>query len=125
MNGQMGAVYDGNIGYNPGYLLYTKGSDIIRPTPANAFVFADESPGSINDGYLQIGANLQGFPDIPACYLEGGCGFSFADGHAEIHRWQTTALLIPVRQNFTQRDVTVGPNNADWIWLIQHATSHQ
>jgi prepilin-type processing-associated H-X9-DG protein len=125
MNGQMGAVYDGHIGYNPGYLTYSRVSDIIRPTPANAFVFADESPDTINDGYLQIGANSPGFPDAPADYLEGGCGFSFADGHAEIHRWQTTALLIPVQPHFTGNNTSVGSQNADWIWLIQHATSHQ
>ena len=132
MNGQMGAVYDGaNVAnLDPGYLYYKKGSDIIRPTPANAFVFADESPESItaslSDGFLQINASAteDEFPDVPACYLEGGCGFSFADGHAEIHRWQTTALLIPVRQGSSPvDDVVVGPGNIDWIWFTQHATS--
>jgi prepilin-type processing-associated H-X9-DG protein len=127
MNGQMGAVYDGTSikSSDPGFLLYSRESDIIRPTPANAFVFADESPDSINDGFLQINAATPNFPDLPACYLEGGCGFSFADGHAEIHRWQTTSLLIPVQPGLTEHSISAAGNNADWLWLARHATSHQ
>jgi prepilin-type processing-associated H-X9-DG protein len=127
MNGQMGAAYFGSslLNFNIGYSFYSKASDIINPTPANAFVFADESPYTINDGYLQITVTHPGFSDVPACYLEGGCGFSFADGHAEIHRWQTTSLLIPVRQGFTGNSVAVGANNADWVWFAQHATSRK
>ncbi len=128
MNGQMGSVYftSAIFDYNPGWLFYAKGSDIVRPTPANAFVFADESPATINDGYLQIGLNTPWFPDVPACYLEGGCGLSFADGHGEIHRWQTSVLLIPVRQGYSLSNISgVTANNADWLWFTQHASSHQ
>jgi prepilin-type processing-associated H-X9-DG protein len=138
MNGQMGATYPvvqaADATDNPGYLTYVKTSDIVRPTPANVFVFADESPGSIEDGYFEISSSGQSverdgfFPRVPACYLEGGCGFSFADGHAEIHRWQTTALVIPVQEgfsiNYPIRPVA-GGLNPDWIWFTQHATSHQ
>ena len=127
MNGQMGSVYDATIvaGYNSGWLLYAKASDIVRPTPANAFVFLDESPGSLNDGYLQVGLNSPIFPDVPACYLEGGCGFSFADGHGEIHRWQTSTLKIPVLQGNTFVNLLPinGVRNVDWLWLRQHASS--
>lgn len=131
MNGQMGADYASiqelDQEDNPGYLYYAKESDLIHPTPANAFVFADESPDSINDGYLQISAGSPIFSDIPACYLEGGCGFSFADGHAEIHRWQTTALLIPVQPGLMEHDLPAvgGVRNADWLWFTQRATSPQ
>lgn len=137
MNGQMGAesfqVRGLDNADDPGFLYYAKESDIVRPTPANAFVFLDESPCSIDDGWLQIAAGEFSagtwgyFPNVPACYVEGGCGFSFADGHAEIHRWQTTSLLIPVRQGFTETEAGAigGIRNADWIWLSQHATSPQ
>jgi len=129
MNSAMIGGLQGNIApllsYNPGWRVYFKGSDIVRPTPANAFVFADESPDSINDGYLQTGLNSPVFPDVPACYLEGGCGFSFADGHGEIHRWQTSVLLIPVRQGVTEINVSPSDSarNVDWLWFRQHASS--
>jgi type II secretory pathway pseudopilin PulG len=113
------------IGYNPGYRVYIKGGDLTSPSPANLFVFADESPASLNDGYLQMGLNSPLFPDIPACYLEGGCGFSFADGHGEIHRWQTTALNIPVRYGYAFVNLIPnnGAQNLDWLWLRRHASS--
>jgi len=123
MNGQLSASMSSS--YNPGYLVYFKGSDMVRPTPANLFVFADESPASLNDGYLQINSAMAVFPDIPACYLEGGCGLSFADGHGEIHRWQTSSLRIPVLYGYTANNIFVSHNNADWIWFTQHASSHQ
>lgn len=133
MNGQMGNEYIPGVtaGDNPGCLTYSKGSDIIRPTPANAFVFADESPDSIDDGYMQMASTQQAaltwgnFPNIPACYLEGGCGFSFADGHGEIHRWQTTSLFIPINREENELGAVGGTHNADWIWLSQHTTSPQ
>lgn len=139
MNGQMGNVYcrSGTLNENPGYLTYSKGSDIISPTPANAFVFVDEAPNSllnpnVFDGYLEISSSPESamFPDVPACYLEGGCGFSFADGHAEVHKWITSVLKLPVAPNTpfipgTSYDIPAGPANADWIWFTQHAASHQ
>jgi competence protein ComGC len=121
MNSQMGNGPD----FDTGYFHYAKQSDIIRPTPANVFVFADESPDSIDDGYLQISSGTPEFPSIPACYLEGGCGFSFADGHGEIHRWQTSSLLIPINRILVNVPATGGVRNADWIWFTQHATAHQ
>jgi prepilin-type processing-associated H-X9-DG protein len=27
---------------------------------------------------------------MPATYHNGACGFSFADGHAEIHKWRAS-----------------------------------
>ena len=111
------------IGYNVGWRVYIKGGDVTSPSPANLFVFADESMVTLNDGFLQMGLNSPIFPDVPACYLEGGCGFSFADGHSEIHRWQTSALLIPVRPGSTISSIPGGGQNADWIWFTQHASS--
>ena len=61
-------------------------------------------------------------PDLPASYLEGGCGFSFADGHAEIHKWTTSALLIPVVPRVRLFGVQPGVQNVDWLWLRDHAS---
>ena len=124
MNGQMGAASLANE-YNPGYLAYTYGSDLTCPSPANAFVFVDEHPGSINDGFFQITSASPVFPDVPASYLEGGCGFSFADGHGEIHQWQTTSLMIPVTYGVTVNEVSVSSMNVDWQWFSARATCHQ
>ena len=127
MNGQVLGGLRGNITpllyYNPGWRVYMKGSDLIQPSPANLFVFADESIASLNDGFLQIDSNSPRFPDVPGSYLNGGCGFSFADGHGEIHRWQTSVLRIPVYPGTIQNNIFVTGQNADWLWLTKHASS--
>jgi type II secretory pathway pseudopilin PulG len=126
MNGQMGGCYDGpGYNFNGGWLQYTNGSDLTRPSPANAFIFVDEYPGSINDGYFQVGLVDPEFPDVPASYIEGGCGFSFADGHAVIHQWQTTVLALPVVQGETASSLGVIPTNPDWQWITNHGGAHQ
>jgi prepilin-type N-terminal cleavage/methylation domain-containing protein/prepilin-type processing-associated H-X9-DG protein len=61
------------------------------PQPANIYVTIDEHPNSINDGYyLNTTGNLTGrtWGDAPAAYHNGACGYSFADGHSEIHKWR-------------------------------------
>lgn len=119
MNSQVGS----SLNYNTGWRTYLKESDIVGPTPANLFVFGDEHPASLNDGYLQMGLNSYGdYPDVPASYLDNGCGFSFADGHAEIHKWRGTTLLIPVVRNVTFNHPTASHPDPDWIWLTNRAS---
>jgi prepilin-type N-terminal cleavage/methylation domain-containing protein len=98
--------------------------------PSTIFVFLDEHPDSINDGYFDDG--VQGTPsvpqdwsnsDTPASYHNGACGFSFSDGHSEIHKWQNTATDMPVLVVATKPATTVGTpaNFVDRIWLCGHA----
>ena len=123
MNSQMGAS-GGLINYSTGWKQYVKMSDIVVPTPADAFVFADEHPGSINDGFLEMHCQAPDFPDVPAAVRHGrNCGISFADGHAELHKWLTPVLLIPEAQGTPVKSVTTTQNNLDWQWLRDHAST--
>jgi prepilin-type N-terminal cleavage/methylation domain-containing protein len=83
----------GNAGPGP-WRIYSKLSSIVKP--ANTFVFADEHPNSINDAAIatQCTGNQRSDPwnggrviDFPANFHNRAAGFSFADGHSEIHRW--------------------------------------
>ncbi|MFM7101259.1 MAG: type II secretion system protein [Verrucomicrobiota bacterium] len=69
------------------------------PNPSQMFVTLDEHADSINDGYYINGfwpaAGQWG--DIPASYHNGAGGFTFADGHAEIHKWLSRDTIMPVR----------------------------
>jgi prepilin-type N-terminal cleavage/methylation domain-containing protein/prepilin-type processing-associated H-X9-DG protein len=124
MNGQMGCYYTkGIIDFDAPAKQYVKESDITRPAPTDAFVFCEESPYTINDGYLEIHSQpfAPGFPDVPAAYLGGGCAFSFADGHAEVHKW-VTSVLINAKGEFPS--LVGGQYNADWVWFSQHATAN-
>ena len=122
MNGQMGCFYilkllDDDVPAKK----YVKESDIVKPVPSDAFVFCEENPNTIQDGYLEIHSQttMPGFPDVPAAYLGGACAFSFADGHAQVHKWATSVLL-----NAKSTISSVANNNADWVWFSQHAAAN-
>src|ERR1051325_675724 len=69
--------------------VFAKTSDIHNPQPDNAMVFVDESEYVIDDGYFIVDAfspNI--WQNYPSSRHNGGGDMSFADGHAEVHRWQ-------------------------------------
>ena len=123
MNGQMGAVYMAGANFNDDSpaLQYSKEADITHPSPSDAVVFCEENMHTINDGYLEIDSHNGGFPDVPAAaYHNNALSVSFADGHAQIHKWQTSTLLNAV-SSYPQ--VPGGKNNVDWIWFAQHSAA--
>ncbi len=71
-------------GYSP---MYSE-NQIRETSPSSTMVFLDESPITINDGFFAITLNAtQWGTDFPAYWHNGGCNFSFADGHAEYWHW--------------------------------------
>jgi prepilin-type N-terminal cleavage/methylation domain-containing protein len=100
----------------PTYRQFLKLS--TTPNPVNLFVMLDEHPDSINDGYFLNNADpasLTQWGDLPASYHCGACGFSFADGHSEIHKWKSRVTIQPVRLQsgfFAYPFTTDAPNGA-------------
>ena len=109
------------------YRVFLKTTDLTTPGPAKTFVFLDMRQDSTiyPDFYL----GMEGYPNNPAQYIvydlpnvihNRGCGFSFADGRAEIHHWldaRTTPPLSPlVYPSYNT------PFNPDVAWLQDHAT---
>ena len=110
-----------------GYLKYAKLSEVLNPGPAMTFVFLDERYDSINDG--EFCTSMSGYPDqpaafylidFPASYHGGAGGFSFADGHSEIHKWKDSRTMPPLG-SITKLKVQ-SPNNPDSFWMADHST---
>ncbi len=83
-------VGEGNYESGPTDPLYKhikKMTDFIYPPPVDNWVFLDEHPDSINDAGF-FNPHQTAWVDVPATYHNGAGGFSFADGHAEIHKWR-------------------------------------
>ena len=111
----------GNIGVGPGnalagpwnaiYQHYTKVTQMQYPGPVNTWVFIDEHPDSINDaGFFNPSGPTQ-IVDTPATYHNGACGLSFADGHAEIHKWRGCLTVARARAvNARDGDYLNNPN---------------
>jgi len=93
---------------------------LLDPSPAMTWVFVDEHPDSIDDGTLYAyGPNWSGtWPNMPASTHGGACGYSFADGHAEIHKWRASATLMPVRYTYVNTSVSVGSDSRDYDWVV-------
>ena len=91
---------------SPGYQQFVKLTNFRHP--ARIYVTLDEHPDSINDAYFwtsiprTIVAAAGNWADLPASYHNGACGFSFADGHSEIHKWRfpTTRLRVSTTGSF-------------------------
>jgi prepilin-type N-terminal cleavage/methylation domain-containing protein/prepilin-type processing-associated H-X9-DG protein len=95
------------------YRQYLKQSDF--QTPAMVYVTLDEQADSINDGFFIDPLNPSAWGDIPASYHGGACGFSFADGHAEIHKWKSATSIYPVKYVFYQINFdAVGLKDYQW-----------
>ena len=77
----------------PGFRAYFKEADLTAPAPAQLWVFVDEHPDSINDGWLESDmSNPSEWQDMPSSLHNHACGFNFADGHSEIHKWLNPKL---------------------------------
>ena len=104
MNAHMGA-FNRNLSdswargqntFNTTYRQMLKQSDIQQA--AMTYVTLDEHPDSINDGYFLLTLPASGsWGDLPASYHNGAAGFSFADGHSEIHKWLYPSTKLPVK----------------------------
>ncbi len=111
------------------YLIYTKFSQLVQPGPAKVFVFLDMREDSIDMGNFAPRmsgwpdqSSQYGFYDLPGFYHHLSCGFSFADGHSEIHRWRDPRTTPPLVQGGLIPDMFVTPDNQDVSWLQEHAT---
>ena len=85
-------TYAGQSWANPNYRQFLKQTDV--PQPANTWLIIDEQPDSINSGFFNVNMNPASWGDhIPGSYHNGACSFSFADGHAEIHKWKSSTSI--------------------------------
>ena len=101
---------------NPNYRQFFTLTSI--PKPSRIFVFLEEHPDSINDGYFLNVPNYLEWIDLPASYHDGGCNFAFADGHVELHKWKSADTMRPPEPEAGDlpRDVSES-SVVDFEWL--------
>lgn len=115
--------------FTAGYRIYKKMSDLIDPGPTMTWVLLDEREDSINDGEMVVSMN--GYPnqgaqwrmvDYPAGYHNGAGGFSFADGHSEVHKWKDPRTVPVLKRGQLLSLNVASPNNQDVLWLMERST---
>ena len=123
-------TYNNMVSMISGWKLFKKVNDLACIGVATVWVFGDESMYTLNDGYLQCSLQVPDYPDILAHYDSGGNCLSFADGHAEYHRWiyhtknPSGILNAPYLKNVSNGTVhwPADGTDLDWKWLQQHTS---
>jgi len=124
---------DGHWPFAAPYKIYAKLSHFNGiSSPARIFVFLDMREDRVNWSNFMI--DMSGYPnqpqlyaftsDLPGMYHNRSCGFSFADGHSENHRWIDGRTTPPLVQGGDPLGVmsTPSPNNPDVAWLQDRST---
>jgi prepilin-type N-terminal cleavage/methylation domain-containing protein/prepilin-type processing-associated H-X9-DG protein len=98
-------------------------ADFMRPGPSDSWVFMDEHPDSIDDGIFYASFSYTNgigtLTEYPGSGHAGACGISFADGHAIIHKWQSSQVVVPVTY-IALYNLICTSYNPDLAWLAQH-----
>lgn len=129
MNPYLGEGADNNWG--PGCRTFTKLSELVRPTPSQAFVFIEEREESINDakffvsmsGYQPRDPSRYQLVDFPADWHTRSAHLSFADGHLERWHWRDDRTTPRHRRGVSIGFSFSSPGNPDIARLQSASTS--
>ena len=92
------------------------------PDPARAMVFVEEADSrNYNLGTWVINADSHGWVDPMAVFHGNSSTFSFADGHAETHKWLEKSTLDAASAAQRNQDTPFGwtkaKNDKDFAWV--------
>ncbi|HVV72395.1 MAG TPA: type II secretion system protein, partial [Verrucomicrobiae bacterium] len=80
---------------NPSYQQFFKLSQV--PKPAQIFVFIEEHPNSVDDGYFINNPETPSWTNLPASYHNGSVNLTFSDGHLESHKWVESSTKLRIQ----------------------------
>jgi prepilin-type N-terminal cleavage/methylation domain-containing protein/prepilin-type processing-associated H-X9-DG protein len=103
---------------NSPWFTYGKISDNRAPGPAMLWVLVDEDARGLNDAAFAFGMESPKWFDAPGTYHNAGCGFAFADGHSETHRW------LYHGEKLAGADIVDPLDQQDWNWMQQRTSAH-
>lgn len=99
-----------NLRNNP-WGTYGKFTGVLSLSPSMLWVLVDESPAGLNDAAFSFQMTDASWLDAPASFHNNACGFAFADGHSETHKWISAPQPMTVA------------NQADWSWMAQRTSA--
>ena len=99
--------------FNPNWQQFMKVTDFT--TPALFYVFIEEHPDTINDGYFMNQWDVIKWGNLPASFHNGSANMSWADGHLERHRWLPNTVRPPIKGG--AGGGFVPSPTSDYLWL--------
>jgi len=112
IEGRMGGDVTTENQVLPQYRAYSKTGAVTAPGPSDAIVFVEESENTIDDGYFAV-QDAWFWQNSPSIRHALSSAFSFADGHAEMHRWRT----LTTEQSASVYGNPRTSSNVDLVWL--------
>jgi prepilin-type N-terminal cleavage/methylation domain-containing protein/prepilin-type processing-associated H-X9-DG protein len=108
------------------YKNFIKESEMNILGPSDLWVLVDESPDSVNDGSFAVQmpgtAASTVWIDIPSKAHNNACGFSFADGHSEIHKWMAPGNIPNVTYQLASKSGIFELRDPDILWVAKHTS---
>jgi len=101
---------------NSPWATYGKSTSMNIPGPSMTWVLLDEDVKGLNDAAFGFSMSEAMWVDVPGTYHNSGCGFAFADGHSEAHKW-----LNGSKQS--EAPITNPNDHQDWLWLRQRTSA--
>jgi prepilin-type N-terminal cleavage/methylation domain-containing protein/prepilin-type processing-associated H-X9-DG protein len=103
---------------NSPWRTFGKATDTGAPSPSLLWVLVDEDINSLNDAALCFGMEQPEWLDAPGTAHGGACGFAFADGHSEAHRW-----LSRTSKQGHGFEITDPRDHQDWLWMRERTSA--
>lgn len=107
------------------YRTYTKSSQIVADSPSERFVFVDVNPASICTPGFGVDMTQSMWIHLPSDLHRQRGVLSFADGHAEVHRWVDFRTMIHLASSSYIQHGTPASGSPDLAWLCARTTSRK
>ena len=109
---------------NPSFHQYRRFSEFT--SASDVFVFIEEHPDSINDGYFLNRAARYEWNDLPASFHNGGANLAYGDGHVEAHKWQDASTRKPARPDGADVPFQLKYDERnDFYWLLKRTSTQE
>jgi len=107
-----------------GYYVYKKLANMARPGPSKTWVFMEEGPLGIDDGYFAVDpTQLNTWFNVPAVLHGNASEMAFADGHSDTRQWTDGSMIHGTGANANGDNVKADPNSGDLAWFISRSTA--
>jgi prepilin-type N-terminal cleavage/methylation domain-containing protein len=122
MVGDAGIFMEGNDNRNnPNYHQFRKANEFT--SASETFIFIEEHPDSINDGYFLNRATSYEWHDLPASWHHGAANLSYGDGHSDSHKWVDRVTRKPSRPDGANLPIALPKSErTDFYWLLKRTS---
>ena len=112
--------------YHRLYSIYQAIERWSGPGPSKTWVFIEESPIGIDDGYFAVDpTQATTWYNVPACLHGNASEISYADGHADARQWTDNNMIHGIGADANGNHVPASPGSGDLPWFISITTAHK